>query len=130
MHGQRVHTRVPNVVGREDRAIRVRNRPENRNLRVRRGRHPHHEERGQHASKRLPDPHDQVIGIGTAGALPEPALHFIWSRRIRPETSARAVGFPLAKDPTNHRVEKEPTESEEPRNSGERSGEVDPPGVP
>jgi hypothetical protein len=83
MHGQRVHTRVPDVVGREDRAIRVWDRPENRNLRMRRGRHPH-EERGHHPSKRLPVPHDQVIGIGTAGALPEAFCRFAWSWRLDP----------------------------------------------
>jgi hypothetical protein len=78
-----------------------------------RGRHPHDEERGHHIAEHLPAPHDQVIGKGGARPLP-PA----------------AVGFKLAKYPTNHGVEKEPTESEEPRKSGEGSGEVDPPGLP
>jgi hypothetical protein len=32
----------------------------------------------------LPVPHDQVIGIGTAGALPEAFCRFAWSWRLDP----------------------------------------------
>jgi hypothetical protein len=62
----------------------------------------------------------------SASAPPELYL----KRFCRYACSARDVGLQLTKDPTNHGVEKEPTESEEPSNGGEWSGEVDPPGVP
>ena len=45
------------------------------------GRHPHYEERGDHIAERLPVPHDQVIGMDAAGALPDSSCHFVWSRR-------------------------------------------------
>ena len=43
---------------------------------------------------------------------------------------SRPVGVQLAKYPTNHGVEEEPTESEEPSDSGDWSGQVDTLGLP
>jgi hypothetical protein len=51
-------------------------------------------------------------------------------RLINDRARRRAGRIQLAKYPTNHGVEKEPTESEEPSDSGEWSDEVDTLGLP